>query len=265
MRAFSLVELSIVLVILGLLTGGILAGQSLIRAAELRAVTTEYQRYATAIQTFRDKYMALPGDMREATRFWKLQQSGGGCTTNAAAATGSPGVCDGNGDGRIRATAAAAGEASEELQVWRHLALAGLIEGDYSGLSGTQGNRHHLVAGDGMNAPASKLANSGWCAVYSPTTVGGTVHFTPPAGSAYGNLFHFGAVTTDSPPWGPNLAPEEAWNIDTKLDDGKPATGKVTARYWADCTHAGTFDDAGAEYKFTETAKACSLYFLQAY
>lgn len=57
-RGFSLVELSIVLVILGLLTGGILAGQSLIRAAELRAVSTEYSRYATAVQSFRDKYFA---------------------------------------------------------------------------------------------------------------------------------------------------------------------------------------------------------------
>lgn len=68
-NAFSLVELSIVLVILGLLTGGILAGQSLIRAAELRAVSTEYNRHFTAIQSFRNRYMALPGDMNNATRF----------------------------------------------------------------------------------------------------------------------------------------------------------------------------------------------------
>lgn len=65
-RGFSLVELSIVLVILGLLTGGILAGQSLIRAAELRSVTTEYGRWVTAMHSFRDKYMAIPGDMRDA-------------------------------------------------------------------------------------------------------------------------------------------------------------------------------------------------------
>lgn len=58
---FSLVELSIVLVILGLLTGGILGGQSLIKAAELRAVTTELDAFQTATNTFRQKYFALPG------------------------------------------------------------------------------------------------------------------------------------------------------------------------------------------------------------
>ena len=68
--AFSLVELSIVLVILGLLTGGILTGQNLIRAAELRSVVTEFQTYQTAVMTFRDKYFALPGDMTNATDFW---------------------------------------------------------------------------------------------------------------------------------------------------------------------------------------------------
>ena len=68
--AFSLVELSIVLVILGLLTGGILSGQSLIRAAELRSVTTEYSRYTAATYSFRDKYFALPGDMSNAESFW---------------------------------------------------------------------------------------------------------------------------------------------------------------------------------------------------
>jgi prepilin-type N-terminal cleavage/methylation domain-containing protein len=58
--AFSLVELSIVLVILGLLTGGILTGQNLIRAAELRAVVTEFNRYQTAVRTFEDKYSPFP-------------------------------------------------------------------------------------------------------------------------------------------------------------------------------------------------------------
>jgi prepilin-type N-terminal cleavage/methylation domain-containing protein len=59
-RGFSLVELSIVLVILGLLTGGILTGQNLIRAAELRSAVTELQRHQASTQSFRDKYFAIP-------------------------------------------------------------------------------------------------------------------------------------------------------------------------------------------------------------
>lgn len=67
---FSLVELSIVLVILGLLVGGILGGQSLIHAAELRAIPTETEKYQTALNTFRMKYFALAGDFDKATSFW---------------------------------------------------------------------------------------------------------------------------------------------------------------------------------------------------
>ena len=66
-RGFTLVELSIVLVILGLLVGGVLSGQSLIRAAELRAVSTEHSKFVTAMNSFRDKYFAAPGDMKPPT------------------------------------------------------------------------------------------------------------------------------------------------------------------------------------------------------
>lgn len=59
-RAFSLVELSIVLVILGLLVGGILAGRALIHASELRGVHTEFNQYKTAVMAFRNKYLLYP-------------------------------------------------------------------------------------------------------------------------------------------------------------------------------------------------------------
>mgnify|MGYP001100732306 CR=1 FL=1 len=70
---FSLVELSIVLVILGLLVGGILGGKSLIKAAELRSISTEQAQWNTAIKAFRDKYFMLPGDMNNATSFGEPQ------------------------------------------------------------------------------------------------------------------------------------------------------------------------------------------------
>ena len=102
-HGFSLVELSIVLVILGLLTGGILAGQSLVRASELRAVSSEYQRYATAMHAFRDKYFAIPGDMTNATKFWGDDAT---ACADGAVADGTPGTCNGNGNGILTAGAA---------------------------------------------------------------------------------------------------------------------------------------------------------------
>ena len=58
-RGFSLVELSIVLVILGLLVGGVLGGQALIRSSEIRSLIVDKDKYITAVQTFKNKYNGL--------------------------------------------------------------------------------------------------------------------------------------------------------------------------------------------------------------
>ncbi|MGB1539945.1 MAG: prepilin-type N-terminal cleavage/methylation domain-containing protein, partial [Rickettsiales bacterium] len=67
---FSLVELSIVLAIIGLLAGGILGGRNLIRSAELRSIITERKQYWDAVSIFHDRYMELPGDMSDAEDHW---------------------------------------------------------------------------------------------------------------------------------------------------------------------------------------------------
>jgi prepilin-type N-terminal cleavage/methylation domain-containing protein len=63
---FSLIELAIVLVILGLLVVGIMLGQSLICAPELRDIPRELQGYQPAATTLCDKYSDIPGDMTDA-------------------------------------------------------------------------------------------------------------------------------------------------------------------------------------------------------
>ena len=63
-EGFTLIELSIVLVIIGLIVGGVLTGQSLISAAEVRAQISQIEKYNSAVNTFRSKFNALPGDMR---------------------------------------------------------------------------------------------------------------------------------------------------------------------------------------------------------
>lgn len=256
-QAFSLVELSIVLVILGLLTGGILAGQSLIRAAELRSIVSDYQRFTTARQTFRDKYLAIPGDMNNATRFWSRLNSNADCATNSSAAVATPGTCDGNGDGIIREPAAAS-QSGEAFQFWRQLTLAGLIEGSYSGLAGSTGSADHNF---GTNSPPSKISAAGWGASYTDNSSNA---FTTVFRRNYFNAFTIGG---DSGVWadGTFLRTEEAWNIDTKLDDGKSGLGRVQAYPVGNsCNLAANNADYSAEYALSNTAQnACTLVFPQ--
>lgn len=256
-KGFSLVELSIVLVILGLLTGGILAGQSLIRGAELRAVVSEYQRYLSATQSFRDKYMAIPGDMTNATSFWGKDNTN--CSGNTGTAA-TPGTCNGNGDGTVTLTGTA-GAPTEGVQFWKQLALAGLVEGTYTGIIGS-GSTFHLIPG--TNVPASRVTNSGWMVNnWNAIGISDTEAF---GGFDYGNHYGFGGTRVNSTTTGQILKPEEAWSIDTKLDDGKPSYGRVIARYWNNACATGSTnssDLAPAVYNLTNSSPLCSIYFIR--
>jgi len=248
---FSLIELSIVLVILGLLTGGILAGQSLIRAAEMRAVSTEYSRYVTAAQTFRDKYFAIPGDMTNATSFWGKDNANCAANTGAIA---TPGTCNGDGSGLLTSISGS----NERFRFWQHLALAGLIEGTYTGLHGGGGNTHALI---GTNVPSSKLTATGW-SVHRVNVTGDAERFD----YDYGNHLMFGVAKANTATYGAALKPEEAWNIDTKLDDGKPAYGKVIAVYWnnvctAPVSGAAASSNLNADYRLSDASIQCAFIF----
>ncbi len=103
-QGFTLVEIAIVLVIIGLLLGGILKGQELITNAKVRNVADQVNSVKAAYFAFQDRYRALPGDYLEAQ-----------------AAANIPNVtAGGDGNGQINA-------GKEEVAAWRHLANAGFI------------------------------------------------------------------------------------------------------------------------------------------
>ena len=212
--AFSLVELSIVLVILGLLVGGVLSGQSLIHAAQLRAVSTEYDRYTAAIYSFRDKYFALPGDMTNATSFWGDQATGTSACASGATPDGTPGTCNGDGDGFIGTGGSIV---AEDFRAWQQLAFAGLIEGSYLGYLDAGGTKVTV----GVNIPASKLTPAGWGLLYRNGASG--VNYV---WMQTGNFMLLGSENSNQL-WGNVLNPADVWNIDTKIDDGIPITGRV--------------------------------------
>lgn len=251
-NGFSLVELSIVLVILGLLTGGILAGKSLIHAAELRSVTSEYQRYTAAIGSFRDKYFALPGDMSNATSFWGRADTGAvgsQCATPATDIGTGAQTCNGDGNGLVQTNSEGT---MEKFRFWQHLANAGLIEGQYTGaiVSGTYAS--------GVQYPASHLGSAGWETGY----LGNFYRY-----SGVHSLKVASQVTPDTSGLnGPGLSGIDAWNIDAKLDDGIPSSGKMTSLDSATvsgCVSNGTAytSTTTGTYIYTDTA-SCRIYFL---
>ena len=257
---FSLVELSIVLVILGLLVGGILAGQSLIRASELRSVTTQHSRFITAIHSFRDKYFALPGDFTKATDFWGTAAN---CPGNASQGSTSALTCNGNGDGMIMTSAP---NSNETYRFWQHLANAGLIEGTYSGVTGDDS---YSLTTASTNSPSGKLNNSLW-QIWHVDNSGAPAYAAYMWAINFRNHFILGGARSASLPRTPIMSPGEAWNIDTKMDDGRPGRGKVVSNAVPSastgyCSEAASTSDFNAAYDLDTAGNQCFLVFPDAF
>jgi len=114
---FTLVEIAIVLVIIGLLLGGILKGQEMITQAKIKNVINDFNGVTAAVNSYQDRYRALPGDDATANTRWQTQ-----------------GAVQGNGDGAIagkynNVIAAAPTTAQESNLFWWHLRLGGFVPG----------------------------------------------------------------------------------------------------------------------------------------
>jgi prepilin-type N-terminal cleavage/methylation domain-containing protein len=111
-QGFTLIEIAIVLVIIGLLLGGILKGQELITSARVRSLISQQDGIKAAFYGFQDRYRALPGDYSQAST--NIQMTTTGANAN------------GNGNGRIDGAAP-----DETILVWEHLSKSGFINGNY--------------------------------------------------------------------------------------------------------------------------------------
>ncbi len=121
---FTLIEIAIVLVIIGLLLGGVLKGQELINSAKVKNLAGDFKNIPVFIYGYQDKFKALPGDQAQANLDSQFPPANTGTVCTPAAA----GLCaTGNGliDGAWNATSVA----SESFVFWQHVRLAGLAPG----------------------------------------------------------------------------------------------------------------------------------------
>lgn len=242
---FTLVELSIVLVIIGLLLGGVIIGKEMIRSAQLRSVITDVQGYLAASMMFQDKYQCLPGDCANATTFMS-------------------GVTNGNGNGQLDGPAGA-NAAGEIFGIWQHLTAARYIKGSFSGKAGP-GLAWDAVIG--VNVPASKIPNTGYSWNYEGVINGNSVMYN----GSYRHVIYLGTEAGLGLTAGMFLTPAEAYAIDVKMDDGNPATGNTvtlsmnsnatTNALPNTCSTGANSAGASAAYNISGTAVACSLVFI---
>jgi prepilin-type N-terminal cleavage/methylation domain-containing protein len=225
---FTLVELSIVLVIIGLIIGGVLLGKSLKDKSALRAIITEINRYHTAYLLFKEQYEAAPGDISNATTFW-------------AAAT------NGNGNGIV--------SGAEAYHAWNHLGIgrSEIISEYYTGTTSYYG----------VSNPKSKGIQGGYhlgapgLSIYS---LGNSAN-RPALQLMGGNASAAGSL------WG-GLTPLQAYEVDKKMDDGQPDKGKLfTVKLPADsadatkCTVNSFAAATAGGLVLTDTTPSCRLFY----
>jgi len=117
---FTLIEIAIVLVIIGLLLGGVLKGQELINSAKVKNLAGDFKNIPVYIYGFQDKYKALPGDDLSVTTH--LGATATACTPGAA------NKCDA-GNGVIDGAWNSAAITDESYVFWQHIRLAGFGPG----------------------------------------------------------------------------------------------------------------------------------------
>jgi len=220
-NAFTLIELSIVLVIIGLIVGGVLVGQNLIAAAAVRAQITQIEKFNTAANTFYGKYGYLPGDIPAGPAaqfgFASRGQYAGQGDGNRLLETGGINSIPFGGFPIL----------GEEAMFWVDLSVAHLIDGTFSTATPTTTVLGLLSSNTtvGQYLPQSKISASGYVYVWS----GGWQEACAGTGKDDNNYFAVSGVTNLVDWEVPLMTPVQAYAIDKKVDDGFPQSGNVMA------------------------------------
>lgn len=237
-KAFTLVELAIVIVIIGLLVGGVLTGQALINQARIKSQITQQRDYEAATLAFKSKYNCMPGDCANASTFF-------------------PGLTNGNGNGDLDGNTnsyyddgATLWTASTELKnYFVELGRANVIKGSYDGTN---------IIGQGLpeNALKTKTAFFAGSTINFKTEASGRNPIMDSYRTGKNALFYTVCNTQLSADtlqlWDDSCSiftTQEAQQIDTKIDDGKPLSGAYFGFGGANSTNCLTASNYNLGYE----------------
>ena len=243
---FTLIELSIVLVIIGLIVGGILVGQDLIKAAQVRSTVAQIEKYNSAVNTFTTKYTGIPGDLNATVA------TGFGLNSGA----GTAGLGDGNGliESALTGVNSSTSWGQEAGLFWVHLSQANLIDGVFNQTAASIAGAApavYTIASIAQILPLAKIGRGNYISVGSTSGI---------------NYYYMAGVTATTAAGAltqsDQLTPIEAYNMDVKMDDGAPNTGVVQAHgsgtTSAPVTSSSSLTDVPA-FNASVTAGACVL------
>lgn len=250
-QGFTLVELAIVMIIIGLLIGGILKGQELINNSRVTATVSQGKAVEAGISGFRDKFAGFPADITNPVA--RIAN----CTGMCLAFGGAPALGDGLVQGATANNPGATNADSEAARAFVQLGAAGFI----GGVSGSA-TAVNVVS---SSNPATPIGGA-WQFGYSNgvTTTSGLV--TGPgtaleAGHYIASVTALGGGTGAVGAGNVPFTPAQAANMDRKLDDGAPNTGTVRAAgagaATTDCANATT---AAAIYNEAVGTRNCGLF-----
>lgn len=186
---FTLVELSIVIIVIGLLIVGISYGSNMRQQAQIKEVATQSTLILSSVKQFEQQYGGLPGDLKNAWAFFQ--------TTTCSNTTESP--CSGNGDGTISTITL---EDFEIGAAWPHLSGAGYDDRNFQFV--------YREIRLGVNIPEGPKPNSGYWLANTSLTVG------VPRATGFSYWYDAGAFSVN-----------EAISLEKKIDDSFPGKGLV--------------------------------------
>ena len=256
-KAFSLLEMSIVVAMIGLIAGMVFVGQSFANRHKLRSIITDANNYAIAIQQFQAKYQAMPGDMIDATRIWGAV--GGGvaqCSDPLTDVSTGTATCNGDGNGTIDLTNC------ETYRSWQQLAAGGFIAGSFSGVSGIAACAGNSLVG--LNIPEGPIKKTGYTLSsfgYYDANNASTVYFD----GDYTNAMLFGLETSANFTVDPAIATATAREIDQKVDEGIPMLGSIRTYRDGAANMPNCSVTSGLAYKESYEQTACALFFMNSF